>query len=119
MFGESVLPGWEYLKVQHFGDVLQAEAMGTRLAFIHKDIPLVECAMASSDEEACGHLMGLLMAATLLTGWMLEINPLDQPAVEFGKRLANAKLGASGYEDEKNLLEQSLKKPSENEVCIF
>ena len=27
----------------------------------------------------------------------MGINPLDQPAVELGKRLANTRLGASGY----------------------
>ena len=30
-------------------------------------------------------------------GWLMGINPLDQPAVELGKRLANTRLGASGY----------------------
>ena len=28
---------------------------------------------------------------------VMDINPLDQPAVELGKRLANTRLGASGY----------------------
>ena len=39
-------------------------------------------------------------AATLLTGWLMGVNPLDQPAVELGKRLANARLGAPGYATE-------------------
>ena len=30
----------------------------------------------------------------------MDINPLDQPAVELGKLLANARLGAPGYADE-------------------
>jgi glucose-6-phosphate isomerase len=44
--------------------------------------------------------MGLLELTTILTGWLLDINPVDQPAVELGKRLANAKLGAPGYPEE-------------------
>lgn len=118
-FGETVLPGWEYLRGQRFGDLLQAEATGTHLAFVHKHIPVVECVMASADEEACGRLMGLLMAATLLTGWMLDINPLDQPAVEFGKRLANARLGAPGYEDEKKMLDTRLVAPKADALSGF
>ena len=42
----------------------------------------------------------LLEIATVLTGWLMGINPLDQPAVELGKRLANARLGAPGYGEE-------------------
>lgn len=119
VFGETVLPGWEYLRGQRLGDLLQAEATGTQLAFVHRKIPLVECVMASTDEEAYGRLMALLMAATLLTGWLLDIAPLDQPAVEFGKRLANARLGACGYEDEKDLLKTLLVPPEPDGACEF
>ncbi len=48
--------------------------------------------------------MGLCMAATLFTGWLLDINPLDQPAVELGKRLACARLGAQAHEEERRML---------------
>jgi glucose-6-phosphate isomerase len=34
----------------------------------------------------------------------MGINPVDQPAVELGKRLAKARLGASGLEAEKAAL---------------
>jgi len=40
------------------------------------------------------------MSATILTGWLMDINPIDQPAVELGKRLANARLGAPGLDAE-------------------
>ena len=53
--------------------------------------------------------MMLLEIATVLTGWLMGINPLDQPAVELGKRLANARLGKPGYAEEEALLEQYLK----------
>lgn len=119
IFGETVLEGWEYLKGQAFGDLLQAEALGTRLAMGSSHIPLVECIMGSTDEEACGRFMGLLMATTLLTGWMLDIDPLDQPAVEFGKRLANAKLGAPGYDEEKSMLEKRSQASLADSTCHF
>jgi len=48
------------------------------------------------------------MAATIFTGWLIEINPIDQPAVEMGKLLAKARLGAGGLQDEKDSLNSFL-----------
>lgn len=91
---------WSYLNGKYFDDILIAEALGTRMALTKYNVPLLHVNLGNTDEEACGKLMGLCMATTLLAGWMLAINPLDQPAVELGKRLTNARLGACGYESE-------------------
>ncbi len=99
-FGDDVPAKWRYLAGQHFGDLLLAEGLGTRMALTRSNVPLVNIAMHSADEEAAGKLMGLCMTATILTGWLMDINPIDQPAVELGKRLANARLGAAGLEEE-------------------
>jgi glucose-6-phosphate isomerase len=101
-FGTDVPEKWGYLAGRNFGDLLLAEGLGTRMALTRSQVPLLHVCMGAADEAAAGRLMGLCMAATILTGWLLDINPIDQPAVELGKRLANARLGASGYarEDE-------------------
>jgi glucose-6-phosphate isomerase len=99
-FGTEAPAAWNWLADKHFGDLLQAEALGTRMALCKSQVPLVNIAMQSADEEGAGRLMALCMTATILTGWMLDINPIDQPAVELGKRLANARLGAPGLEPE-------------------
>lgn len=88
---------WAFLKGRRFGELLDAEGLGTRMALAKQGTPLVELRMGSTGEAAAGRLMGLLELATLFTGWLMNINPLDQPAVELGKRLANARLGAPGY----------------------
>jgi glucose-6-phosphate isomerase len=72
--------------------------------------------MADSSERAAGALMALLEATTLLTGWLMDINPIDQPAVELGKRLANARLGAPGYAAEEAELKRFLALPSKKEA---
>ena len=41
----------------------------------------------------------------------MGINPLDQPSVELGKRLANARLGAGGYAQEEADLAEYLAVP--------
>ena len=99
-FGKEAPAAWDWLADKHFGDLLQAEGLGTRMALVQSQVPLVNIAMHSANEESAGKLMGLCMTATILTGWLLDINPIDQPAVELGKRLANARLGAPGLAQE-------------------
>jgi len=99
-FGKDVPAAWDWLADKRFGDLLLAEALGTRMALCKYQVPLVNIAMSAADEEGAGRLMGLCMTATILTGWLLDINPIDQPAVELGKRLANARLGAPGLKEE-------------------
>ena len=88
---------WAWLRAKPFGSLLEAEALGTRMALCKSGVPLVHIEMSDTGPRAAGALMMLLEAATLFTGWLMGINPLDQPAVELGKRLANARLGAGGY----------------------
>ena len=104
------LPGeWTWLKGKRFGDLLQAEALGTSMAMTQSRTPLLQCAMERSDAHALGAVMTLLMTATVFTGWMLGIDPLDQPAVELGKQLANARLGKPGCEADAARLDAFLK----------
>ncbi len=114
-FGPDLPEEWAYLRGAHFGDLLQAEGLGTQMALYKAGTPLVEMCMGSTGEEAAGRLMALLGIATVLTGWLLDINPLDQPAVELGKRLANARLGASGYDEESADLEAFLARAPEQQ----
>ena len=103
-FGPELPEKWGYLSGKRFGDLLDAEALGTRMALIRHQAPLVHAVLDSVDEEAAGRFMGMCMAATYLTGLMLGINPLDQPAVELGKRLADTALGFAGHAEEQAAL---------------
>ena len=100
IFPEDMPDEWSWLRGKPFGSLLDAEGLGTRMALCQTATPLVHARMGSVDEKAAGALMMLLEAATVFTGWLMDINPLDQPAVELGKRLANARLGAAGYAKE-------------------
>lgn len=99
-FGADLPDKWSWLRGKAFGTLLEAEALGTRMALCKKGVPLVNMHMGALDERAAGSMMMLLEAATIFTGWLMDINPVDQPAVELGKRLANSRLGASGYLEE-------------------
>jgi len=103
-FPEELAPEWNYLAGKSLKDLLLAETLGTRMALSESKVPLVEICLNKPDEYNVGKLMALLGLATIFTGWLMGINPLDQPAVELGKRLANASLNASGLDEEKHNL---------------
>lgn len=90
-----------YVRGKDFGELLQAEGLGTRMALSKNGVPLVELRLSADTPREAGKLIGLLGAATILTGWLMGINPLDQPAVELGKRLAKARMNAQGLDEEK------------------
>ena len=100
-FGNDIPAEFGYLRGKRFGDLLPAEALGSRMAMTQRGIPLVEASLSDSGEHQCGRLMQLLEMTTVFTGWLMSIDPLDQPAVELGKRLAKARLGAGGLAQEK------------------
>lgn len=100
-FPDGLPPIFSYLAGKRYGELLSAEGLGTRMALAASGVPLVELRFGTDAERSAGKLMALLGAATILAGWLLDINPLDQPAVESGKRLAKARLGAEGLEAEK------------------
>ncbi|MBU3831690.1 MAG: glucose-6-phosphate isomerase [Candidatus Desulfovibrio faecigallinarum] len=108
-FPDNLPKGWEFLSGKPFSCLIEAESLGTRMALSMHDVPLVQICLDDASEKSGGKLMMLLEIATVLTGWLMGINPLDQPAVELGKRLANARLGKPGYEDEEKLLAHYLK----------
>ncbi len=74
-----------YVRGKNFGELIQAEGLGTRMALSSNGVPLVELRMGEDGPKQAGKLIALLGAATILTGWLMGINPLDQPAVELGK----------------------------------
>lgn len=115
-FGDDLPDQWSWLRGKAFGALLHAEALGTRMALCQSGVPLVNLHVGDIKEKAAGATMMLLEAATIFTGWLMGINPVDQPAVELGKRLANSRLGASGYIEEAKNLKTFLDTPEEKEA---
>ena len=97
-----------YVRGKDFGELIQAEGLGTRMALSRSGVPLVEMRLGADSPRQAGKLIGLLGAATILCGWLMGINPLDQPAVELGKRLAKARMDADGLDGEKADLKEFL-----------
>ena len=59
--------------------------------------------------KSLGYLIYFFEFACAMSGYMLGVNPFDQPGVEAYKKNMFALLGKPGYESEKAALEARLK----------
>jgi len=82
---------------------------GTVLAHADGGTPSLVIDIPSACEEELGYLIYFFEKACAISGYMLGVNPFDQPGVESYKKNMFALLGKPGYENEKAALEQRLK----------
>lgn len=109
VFSSHLPNSWQWLQHKHLSDLIDAERIGTAAALVKNNVPLLQLQFDKINCYSTGELLGIFMAATVFTGWLLHINPLDQPAVELGKRLARITLGNTIYPEEAAILKNFLK----------
>ena len=83
---------------------------GTVLAHTDGGVPNLVITVDKADEENLGRLIYFFEKACAISGYMLGVNPFDQPGVESYKKNMFALLGKPGYEDMKTQLEARLSK---------
>ncbi len=81
---------------------------GTVLAHTDGGVPNLVIEMDAANEEDLGRLIYFFEKACAISGYMLGVNPFDQPGVEAYKKNMFALLGKPGYEAEKAELEARL-----------
>ena len=82
---------------------------GTVLAHNDGGVPNVVLSVPAMNEEELGYMIYFFEKACAISGYVLGVNPFDQPGVESYKKNMFALLGKPGYEDEKAVLEARLK----------
>jgi glucose-6-phosphate isomerase len=82
---------------------------GTRIAHIDGGVPVILVSMERIDEYNLGQLMYFFELACAISGYVLGVNPFDQPGVESYKKNMFALLGKPGFEAERERLEKELK----------
>ena len=82
--------------------------LGTLLAHTEGGVPNIVIETAAQDEFHIGALMCFFEKACAISGYLLGVNPFNQPGVEAYKKNMFALLGKPGYEQEKQKLEQKL-----------
>ncbi len=82
---------------------------GTVLAHNDGGVPNIVLDVEAMDEQNLGYLIYFLEKACAISGYILGVNPFNQPGVESYKKNMFALLGKPGYEDAKAELEARLK----------
>jgi glucose-6-phosphate isomerase len=102
--------GLNFLAGKPLSFVNQKAFEGTVLAHTDGLVPNLEIKVEKPDEENLGRLIYFFEKACAISGYMLGVNPFDQPGVESYKKNMFALLGKPGYEAQKAELEKRLNK---------
>jgi glucose-6-phosphate isomerase len=100
--GIGFIAGRRMTEVNH-----KAEA-GTRIAHLDGGVPVITINLPRIDEYFLGKLMYFFELACAISGYILGVNPFDQPGVESYKKNMFALLGKPGFEAERERLEKEL-----------
>jgi glucose-6-phosphate isomerase len=102
---ESDLDGLNYLAGKTMNFVNQKAFEATSLA--HKDggVPNIVIEIEDMSPKTMGYLLYFFEKSCMMSGYILGVNPLDQPGVEAYKKNMFALLGKPGFEDLKKELE--------------
>ena len=71
-------------------------------------MPNIILQAAENDEQTLGQLIYFFEYACGLSGYLMDVNPFDQPGVEAYKKNMFALLGKPGYEQRRQELLQKL-----------
>ena len=93
------LDGMNYLAGKTVDFVNKSAMKGTILAHIDGGVPNLLIKVPSKDEFTLGQLFYFFEFACGVSGYMLGVNPFNQPGVESYKKNMFALLGKPGYED--------------------
>lgn len=92
------IDGLNYLAGRNLDFVNKSAMKGTRVAHTDGNVPNLLINVAKRDEESLGNLFYFFEYACGLSGYMLGVNPFNQPGVESYKKNMFALLGKPGYE---------------------
>ena len=104
----SNFDGLNFLANQNMSVVNRKAFEGTILAHTEGGVPNIVLEVPRMDETELGYLIYFFEKACAISGYLLGVNPFDQPGVESYKRNMFALLGKPGYESERAALEAKL-----------
>lgn len=89
-----------YLAGQHIDQVNKMAALGTSIAHIDGGVPNIKICIPEINEFYLGQLIYFFEISCAISGYILGVNPFDQPGVEAYKKNMFALLGKPGFEKE-------------------
>lgn len=102
------LDGLNFLTNQNMSVVNRKAFQGTVLAHTEGGVPNIVLELEDTSEKSFGYMVYFFEMACAVSGYMLGVNPFNQPGVESYKKNMFALLGKPGYEDQKAALEEKL-----------
>jgi|SRR5690625_764328 len=102
------IDGLNYLAGKTIHEINDKAYQGTVLAHNDGDVPNLILDLPKLDAYTFGYLVYFFEKACALSGYLLGVNPFDQPGVEAYKSNMFALLGKEGFEAEKEALEKRL-----------
>lgn len=103
------LDGLNYLAGKTMDFVNKKAFEGTMLAHTDGGVPNLIISIPELTPYHIGYMIYFLEKACAISGYLLGVNPFDQPGVEAYKKNVFALLGKPGFEEEKTKLEARLK----------
>ena len=100
--------GLNFLSGKPLQFVAEQALRGTLLAHVDGGVPNLVLEAQGRDAKTAGELIYFFEYACGLSGYLLGVNPFDQPGVEAYKKNMFALLGKPGYEDQRSALEKRL-----------
>ncbi|MCF0167669.1 MAG: glucose-6-phosphate isomerase [Bacteroidales bacterium] len=96
---EENLDGLNFLAGKRVEDCNDKAMLGTKIAHIDGGVPQIGVEFETIDEYNLGALYYFFEKACGVSGYILDINPFNQPGVEAYKKNMFALLGKPGYEE--------------------
>lgn len=97
---EANLDGMNFVAGKTLHEVNATAALATTLAHIDGEVPNLDILLSEISERSLGELLYFFEFACGLSGYLLGINPFNQPGVEAYKNNMFALLEKPGYENE-------------------
>ncbi|MFM2291882.1 MAG: hypothetical protein RIS29_1695 [Bacteroidota bacterium] len=105
---EANLDGLNFLAGKRVDEVNKMAELGTMLAHIDGGVPNMKVELPALNEFYLGQLMYFFEKAVGISGYLLGVNPFDQPGVEAYKKNMFALLEKPGFEEETKAIKARL-----------
>lgn len=105
---EANLDGLNFLTNQNMSVVNRKAFQATVLAHSEGGVPNLVIELDDTKEKSLGYLIYFFEKACAVSGYVLGVNPFNQPGVESYKKNMFALLGKPGYEGDRAALEAKL-----------
>ncbi len=97
-----------YLAGKRLSEVNHNAELGTTLAHTDGNVPIITITIPALDEYYTGQLIYFFEMACAISGYILDVNPFDQPGVEAYKKNMFALLNKPGFEEAGKKLKERL-----------